>query len=103
MSTSEKKEPSPPYCYSFSVNHRNPGHWDVYMNQIGRAFRIRGGPGKYTVLDERSIYIDKDHVNDEPRSFKTVQSAIGYITEMLMYELIVAEGQTPTVIESWNV
>ena len=90
-------------CSSLSINRRNPGHWDIYMNNIGRAFRIRGGPGAYSVFDERSRYIDKNHKDDEPKKFKTVQAAIGYITDLLMYELIVVEGQTPATIESWNI
>jgi len=81
---------------SFNVIYRNYGHWDIY--QQGRIFRIRGGPGKYCVLDER-----EDHRGEEPKEFKTVQACMGYICDNLMFELIVATGQIPQVIESWNV
>lgn len=83
-------------CSAFSVHRRNPGHWDI-SDDRRRIFRIRGGPGKYCVLDERVPH-------QSPRTdFKTVGACIGYICDELMTELIVAEGQHPTVIESWNV
>ncbi len=34
---------------------------------------------------------------------KTVTTCMALICEELMYEQIVAEGQNPTMIESWNV
>ena len=80
---------------NFSVNKRNYGHWDVYGAK-GRLFRVRGGPGCYCVLDERAI--ENPTVN-----FKTVSACMTYICDELMFELIVAEGQEPQVIESWNV
>lgn len=79
----------------FNVAYRNYGHWDIW-NNAGRIFRIRGGPGKYSVLDERG--------QDLPvKEFNTVLACMNYICDELMYELIVAEGQKPTIIESWNV
>ena len=80
----------------FHVVRRNHGHWDV-TGDGGRLFRIRGGPGRYRVSDERP--------NRDPtwREFKTLSCAMQFICDDLMYELIVAEGQTPTVIEAWNV
>ncbi len=60
-------------------------------------FRIRGGPGKYCVLDERI-----PHTSTQT-NFKTVGACMAFICDELMTELIVAEGQRPTVIESWNV
>ena len=81
---------------SFSINYRNYGHWDITNRDEGRLFRIRGGPGKYCVIDERER-------NVPTKYFKTVQACISFITDELMFELIVAEGQTPQVIESWNV
>lgn len=81
---------------NFSVNKRNPGHWDIYGNK-GRLFRIRGGPGRYVVFDERK------EENKEAQYFKTVSGCMVYICDILMWELIVAEGQTPTTIESWQV
>ena len=83
---------------SFSVIRRNFGHWDICTDTGGRAFRIRGGPGDYRVLDERVKENKKDNVR-----FKTVSACMGYICDELMYELIVAEGQAPQLIESWNV
>lgn len=79
----------------FSVGYRNYGHWDIY-NRSGRSFRIRGGPGRYVVLDER-LYSKPE------RKFKTVQACMSYICDELMYELIVVDGQEPQVIESWNI
>lgn len=82
---------------NFSVNWRNCGHWDIYGDK-GRLFCIRGGPGAYYVRDER----DKS-VNKSGKDFKTVASCMGYICDELMFELIIADGQTPQTIESWNV
>ena len=80
----------------FQVVYRNYGHWDIWQDQ-GRIYRIRGGPGKYEVLPERSK-------ESEPVvNFKTVQMCMSYICDNLMFELIVAEGQKPTIIESWNI
>lgn len=79
----------------FSVVYRNYGHWDICQSG-GRIFRIRGGPGSYVVLDERDRNIPK-------KEFKTVQACMSYICDALMFELIIAEGQKPQMIESWNV
>ena len=79
----------------FGVHYRNYGHWDIYQGD-GRAFRIRGGPGKYFAIDERA----KPSVLTE---FKTIGACMSFITDELMFELIIAEGQEPQVIESWNV
>ena len=79
----------------FSTHRRNPGHWDIY-NDKRRIFRIRGGPGCYTAMDERQPpYPTTD--------FKTLSSCMQFICEDLMHELIVAKGQTFEVIESWNI
>ena len=80
----------------FQVEYRNYGHWDIYQNNE-RIYRIRGGPGKYWVSGDYSKQ------SDQGKEFKTLQMAIGYITDLLMYELIIAEGQTPIIIEEWNV
>jgi hypothetical protein len=82
---------------SFSFGWRNYGHWDV-CNGKTRIFRIRGGPGEYRVIDERP-----EGVRKPMKDFKTLGAAVSYITDELMFELIVAEGQTPVIIESWNV
>lgn len=85
---------------SFKVFRRNPGHWDIYtkdaMGREGRAFRIRGGPGKYLAMDER----DRPYPVTE---FKTITACMSFITDDLMHELIVAEGQEATKIEAFNV
>lgn len=92
---------------NFSVNYRNYGHWDIWNNKR-RIFCIRGGPGKYLIRDER-YRLPIDHPNYIPEGkievkfFKTVQACMGYICDELMFELIVAEGQEPQIIESWNV
>lgn len=82
----------------FSVSYRNPGHWDITQRDFGRVFRIRGGPGQYMVIDER----DKDK-HREPITLNSVAACMAYICDELMFELIVADGQEPTVIESWNI
>ncbi len=82
---------------NFSVTRRNYGHWDVYSPER-RLFRVRGGPGSYAVLDERQGNDQRASIN-----FKTVAACMSYICDELMYELIVAEGQSPQIIESWNV
>ena len=83
---------------SFSVIHRNPGHWDIYTSEEGRLFAIRGGPGKYYIRDEREMKNSNGN-----KEFKTVESCFNYIINELTFELIIAEGQTPTIIKSWNV
>lgn len=80
---------------SFQVVRRNVGHWDIVTEQ-GRAFRIRGGPGKYLAMDER----ERPYPVTE---FKTLSATMTFICDQMMYELIVAEGQTPTTIEAWNI
>lgn len=82
---------------NFSVIRRNYGHWDIMIDG-DRIFRVRGGPGKYSVIDER-----KQTEKKETPDFKTVGSCMTYICDKLMYELIVAEGQSPSLIEKWNV
>lgn len=81
---------------NFQVVYRNYGHWDIW-NEKGRIYRIRGGPGKYWVSGEHEMRHDQDN------KFKTVQACMSYICDQLMFELIVADGQSPTAIESWNV
>ena len=83
---------------SFSVNRRNYGHWDICTSR-GRNFAIRGGPGKYFIRDERP---DIDRLKDIPK-FKTLGACMTFICDILMYELIVADGQNPHIIESWNI
>lgn len=81
---------------SFSVNRRNYGHWDFTTREKGRVFRIRGGPGCYKAMDERA--------HPYPvTTFKTLPAAVAFICDELMFELIVADGQKPAIIEDWNV
>ena len=80
---------------SFGINYRNYGHWDI-ISDSARAFRIRGGPGAYVVMDERAKPFPVT-------PFKTVTACMSYICDELMFELILAEGQEPQIIESWNV
>ncbi len=64
----------------FSVGYRNPGHWDIYVDR-GRAFRIRGEPGRVVVMDER-----KDTARPFPRDnveFRSVQTALIWCAEEL--------------------
>lgn len=81
---------------NFTFTRRNPGHWDVYTDK-GRAFAVRGGPGAYKVRDERK------HRHTIPFEAKTIGSCFQYIMDELTFELIIAETQDFTVIESWNV
>lgn len=83
----------------FKVYYRNPGHWDIW-DDAGRIFAIRGGPGRYFVRHEGDRH---KRISTPNAYFKTVQACMNYICDKLMFELIVAKGQTPTVIESWNV
>jgi hypothetical protein len=83
---------------SFSVHRRNFGHWDI-CTLHGRDFAIRGGPGHYVLRDERDV--DVRLKNLQP--FKTLGACMAFVCDLLMYELIVVEGQTPQKIESWNV
>ena len=73
---------------NFRVIRRNFGHWDVGIEGYGRAFAIRGGPGAYYVRDERPEGERKSIQN-----FATVQACMSYICDLLMWELLVAEGQ----------
>jgi len=80
---------------NFSVIYRNYGHWDI-CNDHGRIFKIRGGPGAYKVIDD----IDN---NAPTKPFKTIGACMAYICDELMFELIIAENQTPHIIENWNI
>lgn len=77
----------------FRVIYRNYGHWDIW-NEERRIYRIRGGPGRYFVSDE---------IARESKYFNTVSACMSYVCDKLMFELIVADGQKPTLIENWNV
>ncbi|MCJ7831457.1 MAG: hypothetical protein MUP86_02925 [Dehalococcoidia bacterium] len=81
---------------SFKVLRRNPGHWDI-IDEGGRAFAIRGGPGAYYVRDER------EKMKWTIPTFKTLTSCMAFVCDELMHELIIAEGQTPTTIARWNI
>jgi hypothetical protein len=85
--------------YSFSVINRYYGHWDIIVDN-NRWFRIRGGPSKYYVIDERPGEPNKPFPKKE---FKTVSACMAYICDELMFELIVVDGQKPQIIESWNI
>lgn len=92
----------------FSVSYRNPGHWDVYAEQVPgkvsawlashpggstsgrdggreRAFRIRGEPGDVQIIDERW---DPHRANGDRHwmKFRSVMAAILWIAEELMQE-----------------
>ena len=77
---------------NFSVIHKNYGHWDIVTEKKGRIFRIRGVPGKYLAMDERER-------TGTTTAFKTISACITFITDELMFELILAEGQQPIMIE----
>lgn len=83
----------------FSVYRRNFGHWDVSSREHGRLFRLRGGPGQWDVIDERS----GKGQNSTTMPFKDQSAAMAYICAELMHELLTVEGQQPHVMESWNI
>ena len=85
---------------NFSVVRRNYGHWDICTKEDGRAFAIRGGPGRYYLRDERQDGSPRPRATT---AFKTLGACMTFVCDVLMYELIVADGQQPVVIESWNV
>ena len=84
---------------NFTVRHRNPGHWDILIAN-GRAFRVRGGPGKYWISDERRDSSNFGRLNID---FKTIDQAMLWICNELMFEIIATESQEVTRIEDWNV
>lgn len=65
---------------SFNVIYRNPGHWDIYQNN-NIIFKIRGKLGHYKVYNEVNKF-------EDIKLFKTIQASMGYITDLLMFELI---------------
>ena len=83
----------------FSVIWRNYGHWDILQKDVGHVFRLRGGPGRWIIFDERPL---ENRIADIP-PFKEQSAAMSYICAELMHELLTVEGQTPHVMESWNV
>lgn len=84
------------YPTGFSVRRRNFGHWDI-STSVGRAFRIRGGPGDWIVLDERTLPAPS------AKTFREQSAAMSYICAEMMHELIATEGQKVKRIEDWNV
>ena len=83
---------------TFEVRYRNPGHWDINCwdgDRNYRKFRIRGGPGK--------VWVDHWGTIEPLKYFKTVSAAMAYITDELMFEHIVAEGQEPIIIEKFHI
>jgi len=85
---------------SFLVRRRNYGHWDIDSPEHGRMFRLRGGPGQWDVIDERS---GKGQNSTMPQPFKEQSAAMAYICAELMHELLTVEGQAPHVMASWNI
>jgi len=83
----------------FSIYRRNFGHWDVSSKEGGRLFRLRGGPGQWDVIDERSGVGQKSGL----ATFKDQSAAMAYICAELMHEPLTVDGQQPHVMESWNI
>ena len=81
---------------NFNVVNRNYGHWDIYQDDE-RIFRLRGGPGNYWISGDYS------RSDNQGKTFKTVQACMSYICDELMFELIIADGQEPIIIESYNI
>jgi len=84
------------YPSGFSVRRRNFGHWDIITAE-GRAFRIRGGPGDWHVIDERTL------PGPDRLTFKDQGAAMAYICAEMMHELLATESQKVQRIEDWNV
>lgn len=63
----------------FTVHWRNPGHWDVCQPLTGRAFTIRGEPGRVLLTDERAPPYQTD-------KFQSVSAAILWVVDRLMDE-----------------
>lgn len=107
----------PFFPLGFSINYRNPGHWDVYANQVPgqasawlashpggattakdgateRAFRIRGGPHEVQWGGDGTFYVHDERWNPLkpfPRKsleFRSVMAAMVWICEELMQEPI---------------
>jgi hypothetical protein len=99
----------PFFPLGFSVGYRNPGHWDVYAEQVPgkasawkfahpagqtsardgggeRAFCIRGEPGKVYVRDERWNPHKPHPRKDAIPEFRSVMGAMLWIMEELMQE-----------------
>ena len=85
---------------NFSVVRRNYGHWDITNRDVGRLFRLRGGPGQWDVIDERK---GKGQNSTMPPPFKDQSAAMSFICAELMHELLTVEGQKPYEMESWNI
>lgn len=85
---------------NFSVTQRNHGHWDITNRDQGRLFRLRGGPGRWDVIDERK---GKGQNSTMPPPFKEQAAAMSYICSELMHELLTVEGQNPHVMDGWNI
>ena len=68
---------------SFSVNYRNPGHWDIYVENR-RAFCIRGELGDVWLNDERPRA--KGEL-DTYVKFKTLDAAMLHVVGELMFEM----------------
>lgn len=65
---------------NFSVIHRAPGHWDIYIEE-DRAFRIRGTPGAFILIAER------EQPNPQA-TFKTVSACMAFVCDAIMFEHI---------------
>lgn len=97
----------PFFPLGFSINYRNPGHWDVYAKRCPgkasawreahpggstseqddtreRAFRIRGTPGDVVVMDER--WDPHRPFPRESLQFRSVTGAMLWIVEEMMQE-----------------
>jgi hypothetical protein len=67
---------------SFGVYRRDTHHWDISTDE-GRAFCIRGEPGKIYVRDERQ---DGRPFPRESIQFRSVPVAMAFCAEQLMFE-----------------
>jgi len=61
---------------SFSVEYRNPGHWDIYINK-NRVFTIRGCTSNCIVANREGKVVNISN---------TVGGCMGYICDQLMFE-----------------
>ena len=83
----------------FSIYRRNFGHWDISARDAGRLFRLRGGPSRWDVIDERN----GKGQNSTLIPFKDQSAAMAYICAELMFEPLSVEGMETHEMASWNI
>lgn len=91
------------YGRSFSVNWRNPGHWDIYAGDRGREWTIRGEPGNVRLndmrRDENGNWLNRMKDDpDVPKKFTSVESAMAWITSYYMNEPLIYVADHDSIV-----